>query len=280
AATLQDVRTFFHTYYAPNNAVLLMIGDVEPQESFEFARRYFESIPPHPAVPSADTSEPRQLEERRGEVEEKFGQLPALAIGFNMPQRHERDWYASVLLDRVLHGGRAGRIHRSLVLEKQIAIAAEGGMGFPDAFEYNGPTLGTTTIYHKPEYSPESTIAAFDEVIAEVRDKTLDTDELDQIKVKCRADYFSMLESGGAGVPRFGLMHALACFTLFDNDPQRVNTVLDKFLSVTPAEIQATAQKYLLPKNRSIVFRRPIAHAADNGAHESETQGIKQGAKQ
>src|SRR6185437_9254002 len=165
-------------------------------------------ISPHPAVPSADVSEPRQLEERRGEVEEKFGRLPALAVGYNMPQRHERDWYASALLDRVLHGGRAGRIHRALVLEKQIAIAAEGGMGFPDAFEYNGPTLGTTTIYHKPEYSPEATVAAFDEVIAEVCDKTLDADELEQIKVKCRADYFSMLESGGAGVPRFGLMHA------------------------------------------------------------------------
>src|SRR5487761_655747 len=275
AATLEDVRTFFHTYYAPNNAVLLMVGDVEPKESFELARKYFESIPPHPAVPSADTTELPQIEERRGEVEEKFGQLPALAIGYNMPPRHHRDWYASAMLDRVLHGGRAGRVYRSLVLEKQIALGAEGGMGFPDAFEYNGPTLGTTTIYHKPEYSPEATIAAFDEVIAEVRDKTLDTDELEQIKVKCRADYFSMLESGGGGVPRFGLMHALACFTLFDNDPQRVNTVLDNFLSVTPVEIQATARKYLAPANRSIVFRRPSVHAA----HGDPSVSVRQGAK-
>jgi len=149
-------------------------------------------------------------------------------------------------------------------------------MGFPDAFEYNGPTLGTTTIYHKPEYSPEAAIAAFDEVIAEVRDKTLDADELEQIKVKCRADYFSMLESGGAGVPRFGLMHALACFTLFDNDPQRVNTVLDNFLAVTPAEIQAVARKYLLPANRSIVFRKPIAQAAPAAVHEAVQQGARQ----
>lgn len=280
AATLEDVRTFFHTYYAPNNAVLLMVGDVEPKESFELVRKYFESIPPHPAVPSANTAEPPQIEERRGEVEEKFGQLPALAIGYKMPERHHRDWYASALLDRVLHGGRAGRIHRTLVLEKQIAIVAEGGMGFPDVFEYNGPTLGTTTIYHKPEYSPEATVAAFDEVIAEVRDKPIDSDELEPVKVKCRADYFSMLEAGGNGVPRFGLMHALACFTLFDHDPQLVNTVLDNFLSVTPAEIQATARKYLVPENRSIVFRRPAAPPDQENSQDEVQQGAKRGTQQ
>ena len=84
--------------------------------------------------------------------------------------------------------------------------------------------------------------------------------ELDPVKVKFRADYYSMLEGGmGSHMPRFGLMHYLACFTLFDGDPHRVNTILDGFLAVTPAETQSVAQKYLVPKNRAILVRRPTA---------------------
>ena len=66
----------------------------------------------------------------------------------------------------------------------------------------------------------------------------------------------------GGYVPRFGLMHYLACFTLFDNDPTLVNTILDGFLSVTPAEVQAVAQKILVPTNRSIVLRQPVKGGA------------------
>ena len=69
-----------------------------------------------------------------------------------------------------------------------------------------------------------------------------------------------MLEGGmGSHMPRFGLMHYLACFTLFDGDPHRVNTILDGFLDVTPAEAQSVAQKYLVPKNRAVLVRRPTA---------------------
>src|SRR5689334_8129928 len=85
APTLEDVQSFFHTYYTPNNAVLLMLGDVDEKQAFSLARRYFEDIPSPPPPPKADTSEPPQREERRGEVEEKFGQLPALAIGYRAP---------------------------------------------------------------------------------------------------------------------------------------------------------------------------------------------------
>lgn len=256
AATLEDVRTFFHTFYAPNNAVLVMVGDLEPKEAFALAKRYFEDIPPHPAPPRADVTEPPQTEERRGEVAEKFGTLPAIAIGYTAPPRETSDWFAAILLDRVLHGGRAGRVHRRLVLEKQIAVDADGSL---DAIETNGPTQMVTRIFHKPEYTSDATIAAYDEIIRELSEKGIATEELDPVKVKFRADYYSMLEGGmGAYMPRFGLMHGLACFTLFDGDPNRVNTILEEFEKVTPAQIHATAQKYLVPANRAIVVRRPI----------------------
>jgi len=95
-------------------------------------------------------------------------------------------------------------------------------------------------------------------VIGEIREKGMDPGELEQVKVKFQADYYSMLESGmGAYMPRFGLMHYLACFTLFDNEPRRINTTLDGFLAVTPDEVQAAAQKYLVPRNRAVLVRRP-----------------------
>ena len=260
AATLEDVRTFFHTYYSPNNAVLLMVGDLDPAEAFALAKKYFEPIPRGPAPPRADVSEPAQSEERRGEVPENFGTLPAFAIGYTAPRRETSDWHAFIMLDRVLHGGRAGKFYRRLVLEKQIAVDLDGSF---DAFETNGPTQMVTRVFHRPVFSADTTIAAFDEVIREVQEKGIASEELEPVKVKFRSDYLSSLEGGmGAYMPRFGLMHYLACFTLFDGDPGRINTILDGFQSVTPAQVQAAAKKYLVPKNRAIVIRTPIAKAA------------------
>jgi predicted Zn-dependent peptidase len=256
AATLVDVQKFFRTYYVPNNAVLLLLGDIKPEEGAALAEKYFADIPKGATPPFADPAEPPQKEERRGNVEEKFGTLPAMAIGYVMPQRKTPEWYAMALLDQALHGGRAGRIHRELVLEKQVAVEADGGID--DIFGYNGPTQMTTRILHKPEYSSEATLAEFDAVIREVQEKGISEDELQQLKVKWRSDYYSTLEGGRGGyMPRYGLMHLLACFTLFDNEPQLVNTILDGFLAVTPAQVQEVAKKYLRPENRAIVFRLP-----------------------
>jgi zinc protease len=257
AATLADVRKFFHTYYAPNNAVLLMLGDFEPSEGFTYAKRYFETIPPQPLLPHADVSEMPQTEERKGEVEEKLGPLPAIAIGYTLPARGTADWFAAAILDRVLHGGRAGRVYRKLVLEEQIAVDVDGSA---DVFDTNGPTQMVTRIFHKPEFTSEGTVAIFDEVIDEIQQKGIALDELDPVKVKFRSDYYSMLEGGmGSSMPRFGLMHYLACFTLFDGDPNRVNTILDGFLAVTPDQVQAFARSYLVPRNRAVLVRRPVA---------------------
>ena len=169
------------------------------------------------------------------------------------------------LLDNALHGGRAGRIYRELVLEKQIAVEADGGID--DLFGYNGPSQMTTRILHKPEYTAEQTLAAFDAALREVQENGVGADELEQLKIKARSDYYSTLEGGRGGyMPRYGLMHLLACFTLFDNDPQLVNTILNGFLAITGEEVQAVAGKYLRPENRAIVFRTPVQKGAKEAA--------------
>jgi zinc protease len=265
AASLVDVQKFFRTYYVPNNAVLLMLGDVNPEEGMAAAERHFGPIPAGAAPPFADPSEPPQTEERRGHVEEKFGTLPAMAVGYVLPPRRTPDWYAMELLDNALHGGRAGRVHRELVLEKQIAVEAEGGID--DLFGYNGPSQMTTRIFYKPEYTAEQALEAFDEVLREAQQNGISDDELEQLKIKARSDYYATLEGGrGGSIPRYGLMHMLACFTLFDNDPQLVNSILDGFLAVKREEIQAVAKKYLRPENRAIVFRAPVNKDAKEAA--------------
>jgi zinc protease len=257
AATVEDVRAFFRTYYVPNNAVLLLLGDVRPEEGFRLAERHFAGIAPG-APPRIDVDEPWPSEERRGVVAEKFGALPAMAIGYRAPERRTADWRAAALLDRALHGGRAGRLYRRLVLEKDLVVDLDGGINYPmgGLFDYAGPALTVTRIFHKPEAAAEETLAAFDETIAEVQQEGVTADELEEIKVKFRSDYISALDSGGQ-VPRFGLMHYLACFMLFDDEPGLVNTLLDSFLEVTPEEVRAAARKYLRPENRAIVLRRP-----------------------
>ncbi|HTG28034.1 MAG TPA: pitrilysin family protein [Methylomirabilota bacterium] len=265
AASLADVQSFFKTYYVPNNAVLLILGDVQPGEGIAFAKKYFADIPAGPPPPFADPTEPEQKEERRGEVEEKFGTLPAMAIGYPIPARRTRDWCAMTLLDMALHGGRAGRLHRELVLEKQIAVEADGGID--DIFGYNGPSQMVTRILHKPEFSSEVTLAAFDAVIREIQQNGISEDELQQLKVKWRSDYYSTLEGGRGGhMPRYGLMHLLACFTLFDGEPQLVNTILDGFQAVTRDDVLAAAKKYLRNDKRAIVFRKPVSAAAKEAA--------------
>ncbi len=257
AASLTDVQTFFRTYYVPNNAVLLILGDVRRDEGIALAQKYFGDIPRGAAPSFADPSEPQQTEERRGEVEEKFGTLPAMAIGYPLPPRGSAEWHAMALLDQALHGGRAGRVYRELVLEKQIAVEADGGID--DLFGYNGPTQMVTRILHKPERASETTLEALEAVIREVQEKGIGADELEQLKVKFRSDYYSTLEGGHGGVPRYGLMHLLACFTLFDGDPGLVNSILDGFLAVKSEEIKAVAEKYLRTEKRAIVFRKPAA---------------------
>jgi zinc protease len=179
-----------------------------------------------------------------------------MAIGYTAPPRETPEWYASAILDRVLHGGRAGRLHRKLVLEDQIAVDLDGGA---DLIETNGPTQMVTRVFHKPEVTAEETLAVYDSVIREVQESEIPADELDAVKVKMRSDFYSTLEGGmGAHMPRFGLMHYLACFTLFDGDPDRINGVLDGFLGVTAAQVQDVARKMLVPGNRAIVFRQPL----------------------
>ena len=102
----------------------------------------------------------------------------------------------------------------------------------------------------------------FDSVIREIQEDGVTQDELEQLKVKWRSEYYGRLESGGPYMPKYGLMHLLACFTMFDDEPHLVNTILDEFLAVTQDEVLSVARAHLRNENRAIVFRLPTSTAS------------------
>ncbi len=167
--TLADVQAFFKTYYVPNNAVLLVLGDVKADEGIALATEIFRRHSRRSAAAVCRSSTSRSKRKNAAATWKKSSaRCRPWPSATPSRQRRTADWYAMALLDQALHGGRAGRIYRELVLEKQIAVEADGGID--DIFGYNGPTQMVTRILHKPEYSAEQTLAAFDAVIREMQD--------------------------------------------------------------------------------------------------------------
>ena len=128
AASLADVAQFFKTYYAPNNAVLSLVGDFKTPEALAKIKKYFEDIPSQPAPPSVDMSEPAQTAERRTVVEDSFARLPRLDIVYKTVPANTPDWYALDMLGDILFGGTSSRLYQKLVKEKAVALQVAGGI--------------------------------------------------------------------------------------------------------------------------------------------------------
>ncbi|MGH9524594.1 MAG: M16 family metallopeptidase, partial [Terriglobales bacterium] len=126
AATIDDVRQFFKTYYAPNNAVLTLVGDFDSKVALAKVKKYFEDIPAQPQPAEPDMTEPKQTAERRLTVEDAFARFPRLQIVYKGARGNTPDQYAlSVLMD-ILAGGQSSRLYQKLVREQQLAIAVQG----------------------------------------------------------------------------------------------------------------------------------------------------------
>src|SRR6202166_155645 len=128
AASLADVTQFFKKYYAPNNAVLTLVGDFKTPEALAKIKKYFEDIPAQPAPPSVDTSEPAQVGERRKVFEDSFARLPRLDIVYKTVSANTPDWYALDMLGDILFSGPSSRLYQKLVKEKGVALQAAGGI--------------------------------------------------------------------------------------------------------------------------------------------------------
>jgi predicted Zn-dependent peptidase len=270
AANIQDVKAFFEHYYAANNAVLCVAGDVKPEEVFEKVEKYFGGTSRRQVPSKPDVSEAPQTGERRATQSDKFATVPALAIGYRMPPRKSHDAVVGAVVGELLHNGQASLLYQALVKEKQVALSVDGGANWPlgNPFEYDGPTLLTSFIVYPPKFKENDVVSAYDAVIAGLTAKGPSSAEMDRIRTKMRSDWYGQLE---IPVDRASV---LAHATLFDGNPQRVNEIPDELARVTPEEVEAFARKYLVSTNRTIIDRVPTSAPGEES--EGGGKGVQQ----
>jgi predicted Zn-dependent peptidase len=254
AATLQDVQQFFKTYYAPNNAVVVVSGNFDPAQVKAWVSKYFEGLPRAdvPAIP--DLTEPRQTEEQWKTVEDKLAQRPALAIAYHMPPRGSPEFWAMALLQQILVEGADSRLYQELVQKRGLTGEVSGGSNLlGNQYNYEGPMLWMASMFHDAQHSPKELVAAIDAAIEPLRQTPVDAATLDRARIKARSAYYNDLER----LFGFGRADLLATHALFDGDASTVNLVEPSLLAVTPELIQHTAQEWLRPSNRTVVTLQP-----------------------
>jgi len=254
AATIEDVRNFFKTYYAPNNAVLTIVGDIDAADVKRMVEKHFGNIASQPLPARADLSEPAQTKEKRVSQTDKLANLPALATGYHIPAQNSPDFPAMALLVQILQGDDSSRWYQRLVKEKELTLDLTGGLNyFGNEFDYSGPMVMTTRATYKPGHTSDEVLREMDSVIAEVTAKGITEKELADAKIRYRSNFYSQLESG------YGKSHMLAVLALFRDDPSQINSLLTPFENVTAAQVKAAAAKYLVASNRTVIDRVPEA---------------------
>lgn len=254
SAKLEDVNAFFKTYYAPNNAVLVVSGDFEITDAKKWINQYYSNIPASQIPAKPDLTEPAQEKEQRFTKEDPLAKKPAIAIAYKMPERNTPEYYAMGLIDQMMVQGEDSRLYQALVQQKGYTSNVNGGINYlGDMFDYNGPMLWMSNLTHDANVPADSIIRQYDLAIDGLKHVT--NEDLQLALVKMRSDLYDEIGN------RFGIgkVNLLACFALFDDDPARINTLENDFKKVTPQLIRETAAKYLSPNNRTILIVEPKA---------------------
>ena len=251
AATVQDAADFFRIYYAPNNAVLSLVGDFQMDVALSLIKKYFESIPAQPAPPVPDVAESEQKIERRKIIEDAFAQAPRLDIVYKIPPGNTPDWYALSVLGQVLSGGVSSRLYQKLIKDKEVALNVSAG---PD--ERRGPSLFWFSITARPG----TDLAALEKLIYEdierLQNEEIADWELSKVQMQLRRQRAQQRYSTRARANAFG--H----YAVYYNDPQLINSVQQKYSQVSKSDLQRVARTYLKETQRTVVTTMPKPAAA------------------
>lgn len=249
-ATVPEAQAFHKAYYAPNNAVLAVVGDFEVAQTKQWIDKYFGGIPKQDVPPQPDISEPRQTKERHGSRVDALANRPALAIAYHIPERWTPDWFAFGLIDQILGQGRDSRLYDALVQRAALTSDVSAGInwGLGNQFNYQGPMLWIATVYYDRDKTSDTLLKVMDKEIEALRTTPVDSATLARAKTKLRSSLYGIAEDFSG----LGKLDLLASFALFDNDPAKINTLEDSFAAITPAQILKTAQEYLRPENRTV----------------------------
>ncbi len=253
AAGVEDVARFFRTYYAPNNAILCIVGDIGIPATKKLIETYFGDIEAQEQPKRPDLAEVTQTEGRRKVYNDALARLPAVIIGYQGPKRRSPDYYALMMLDLILTGGDSSRFQQRLVKGKESVIQYEASLGWPfaDHKDYRDPGVYAFNVIHKPNFTGDEIVEQVTAEIAEIQEKGVGKAELQRARAFLRSHTYRQLQSALSRATR------LAQYEYLDGDPSLINTELEEYVKVTPEQIQAVAKKYFQPGRRSVLVIAP-----------------------
>lgn len=246
AASIEDVSEFFRIHYAPNNAVLVLVGDFKTADALAKIKKYFEDIPRQPAPAEVKLTEPEQKSERRATVEDALARLPQIDIAFKAAAGNTKDFYALRLLSNILLGGQSSRLNQKLVREKEMATRVTGMME-----ELRGPGGFYISATLRQNVKTEDVEAVIYEEIERLRKEPLTDTEVEKAKNFEKRTFINSIQNS------LGRSLRLAHYAVDYNEPDLINTWTDKVTAITKEDLQRAANKYLGSTSRTVVITVP-----------------------
>ncbi len=242
AATVKDVQEFFRIYYAPNNAVLVISGAFDSKEAKDLVKKYFATIPKQPAPPKIDVAEPTEVEEKYKKYEDKLAPFPAFLMGWKTPARGTRDFNALELAGKLLYDGESSRLYQKLVKGDESVVQL---FGITD--ERRGPSLIMIGAIPKPGKDVSQIRQKIVDEIKDVAKNGPTAEEMTKLRNQLLKDEVNARQSS------LNRAMGLAEFTLYDGDPNLINTKINDLLTITPEQIRQAVDKYLNTENRALL---------------------------
>jgi zinc protease len=260
AASVEDVSKFFKTYYAPNNAVLVISGDFQPADAKKLVQQYFGDIAAQPQPKRPDMTEPERAEGRLETAADPHARVPAVIIGWPGPKRHSPDWYAINMLDAVLTSGQSSRLQLNLVKGKQSLLQFESNLGWPfgSPQDYKDPNVYAVNLTYKPNFTAKQIVDQYQAEIDRIVADGVAPNELERVKTVLRYNRAASLQSA------LSRAQMLAIYELIDGNPAMYESDFAAQMRVTSAEIQTAAKKYLVAARRDVLAIQPAP--AEGGA--------------
>ncbi len=247
AAQEKDYKTFYKTFYVPNNAALVIAGDIDPKQAQDLIKKYFGDIPKGGKIPRTKIVEPALAGEVRDVVYDKI-QLPAVVEGYRIPAYGTKDFYAVDMLNRLLSNGNSSRLNKSVKDAEQKAVYV-GSFSLP----LEHPGLAIAFAIANAGVDPDSLEHAMDAEFARARNEPVSASEMSKLKAQIETEFVS----GNARVA--GIAENLASAYTFLGDTKKVNSEIDQYLAVTAADMQRVAKEYFTPQNRVVLHYLPKA---------------------
>jgi zinc protease len=252
SSTLEDAQQFFDRYYAPGNAVLTVVGDVDVEQVMGFAEQHFGDIPSRSVPERPSFSEPHPTAEQRQTVHDRLAPAPAVALAWRTPDPADLTGYLPhVVLTEVLTDGDAARLNQRLVLRDRSVTSVGGYVGLlGDPLDARDPTPLLLEVHHPDETALDTVLGAVDEEIARLAADGLAQDELDRTIARMTSRYYRDID------PVLGRATTMSVFEQQRDRAELVNELPALLAAVTPATVQAAAAT-LRPDNRAVLELRP-----------------------